>query len=109
MFACDSLMPLGFPVVPEEYMMTQISAGRDVGTAAVRCGRGQHGLVLVAVGALGRELDDVGDTRDPVADLVDTTFEFGADDQQLGTGVVEDVVHLIAGQPEVDDRRSRAQ
>ena len=81
----------------------------DLGTAAVRCGRGQHRLVLIAVGALGSDLDDVSDFRQPIQDRLDRRLEVGADDQQRGTGVVEDVVHLIAGEPEVDDGRSRAQ
>ena len=75
----------------------------------MRCGRGQHRLVLIAVGALGSDLDDMRDIRQPVQDRLDRRLEVGADDQQRGTGVVEDVVHLIAGEPEVDDGRSRAQ
>ncbi len=76
----------------------------DVRTAAARGGCGEHGLVLVALGAFRSDLDDMLHTRNPVADHVDTVLEFGADDEQFGAGVVEDVVRLLPGEPEVDDR-----
>ena len=44
-----------------------------------------------------------------VADLVDARPQLRADDQHLGAGVVEHVVELVGGQPEVDDRVGRAQ
>ena len=83
--------------------------GRDVGATATRCRGGQHGFVLVGIAALGRDPDDVGDAREAVADRCDPGHEFGADDQQFGAGVVEHVIRLIPGQPEIDDRRRRTQ
>ena len=107
--ACVSATPLGRPVVPDEYMMMQTSSGSTSADAAHGRRRRQHRLVLVAVASVGRDLDDVLDVRQLVADLVDRRLELRPDDQHLGAGIVEHVVHLVGGEPEVDDRVGRPQ
>ena len=61
MLAWVSITPLGRPVVPEEYITRQTSSGLDLGVATERLGGGEQRLVLVALGAVGGDLDDVLD------------------------------------------------
>jgi len=91
--------PLGRPVVPDEYMMMQTSSGstsdeRSTGVASAR-----QRLVLIAVAApAGVTVITCSTFGSFVADLVDGRLQLRTDDQQLGTGVVEYVVHLVGGQ-----------
>ncbi len=104
MLAWESVTPFGRPVVPLEYITRQTSSGRHLGAAARRLGGRQHRFVVVAVGAVGGQLDDVLDRGQLVPDLLDQRHQLGPDEQQLRAGVVDGVVDLVAGQPEVDDR-----
>ena len=58
--------------------------------------------------AVRRHLDDALDAGQPVAELLDQRHQLGADEQHPRARVVDGVVDLVAGQPEVDDRVGRA-
>ncbi len=82
--------------------------GRHRGVAVDRRGGGQQRFVLVTGAAVGSQLEDVLDVRQPVAELLHERHQLGADQQQLRARVVDGVVDLVAREPEVDDRVGRA-
>ena len=105
-----SATPLGRPVVPDEYMMMHDVVGVDIGR------RGRPAWPTASSASYSSPSSPSGVTSmtcstfgELVADLVDVRLEFLADDQHLGAGVVEHVVQLVGGEPEVDDRVGRAQ
>ncbi len=104
MLACVSSTPLGRPVVPDEYMMMATSSGSTSSARPV-------GVAAASIASYSSPSPPSGVTVMTCSTLVSLSrilsiawLEFRADDQQLGAGVVEHVVELVGGQPEVDDR-----
>ena len=96
MLAWLSMMPLGRPVVPEEYITRhtssgETSAGRDTGSEAA-----SHASYSSPSRAVGRHLDDLLDPGQPVPDRRHQRHQLAADDQHPGARVVDGVVDLVA-------------
>jgi hypothetical protein len=86
-------------VVPEYRAARSSRRGRVEGRAG-RLRGCQQRLVLVGVAA---EHDDTLHVRQPVPQSVEKRRELGADYDEHGLAVVEDVDELLGGQPEVHD------
>ena len=82
--------------------------GRHRGVAVDGGRGGEQRFVLVAGRAVRRHLDDPLHAGQTVAQLLDQRHQLAADEQHPGARVVDGVVDLVAGQPEVDDRVGRA-
>ena len=109
MLVCVSMMPLGRPVVPEEYITRHGSSGlassaRGFGSWAAR--NASYSSPSAPSGVTSMIFSTFGQ---PVADLLDHRHQLGADDQHAGAGVVDRVVDLVTGRAPVDDRVGRAE
>ena len=107
MLACESVTPLGRPVVPEEYITRQMSSGVTSGsrpTGSAPASSASYSSPSPPSGVTSMTCSTAGQ---PVADLVDQRHQLRPDEQELGARVVDGVVDLVAGEAEVDDRVGR--